>query len=164
MGTFSTPGYEQNQSKATPQTPQVFNFDSRISWLTQSNSRSGKSTHSSMISNSVTYLRSYTNTAITIIAENYALISPVTPRDRWRRRAKHRRLRIKRRCLCIECRYRRIEWQVFHDVSQCFKSVSSCFTSGSWCLTSGSRCFTMHYNVLHVFHDVLLCLTMFYDV
>ena len=29
--------YERNQSKATPRTPQVFNFDSRISWLTQSN-------------------------------------------------------------------------------------------------------------------------------
>ena len=28
--------YERNQSKATPRTPHVFNFDSRISWLTQS--------------------------------------------------------------------------------------------------------------------------------
>ena len=29
--------YERNQSKAIPLTPEVFNFDSRISWLTQSN-------------------------------------------------------------------------------------------------------------------------------
>ena len=29
--------YEWNQTKAIPGTPQVFNFDSRISWLTQSN-------------------------------------------------------------------------------------------------------------------------------
>ena len=26
---------------------------------------------------------------------------------------------------------------------------------------SGSQCFTMYHNVLQVFHDVLLCLTMF---
>ena len=29
--------YEFDQSKAIPSVPQVFNFDSRISWLTQSN-------------------------------------------------------------------------------------------------------------------------------
>ena len=29
--------YERNQSKVIPRKPQVFNFDSRISWLTQSN-------------------------------------------------------------------------------------------------------------------------------
>ena len=29
--------YERNQSRVIPRTPQVFNFDSRISWLTQSN-------------------------------------------------------------------------------------------------------------------------------
>ena len=40
-----------------------------------------------MISNSVTHLRSYTNSAIADIAENSAPISPVTPRDRRRRRA-----------------------------------------------------------------------------
>ena len=56
--------------------------------------RSGKSTHISMISNSVTNLRSYANTAIADITENYAPISPVTPRDRR---------------LHIERRYRRIE-------------------------------------------------------
>ena len=54
--------------------------------------RFGKSTHISMISNSVTHLRSYTNSAI---AGNSAPISPVTPRDCRRPR--------------IERRYRRIE-------------------------------------------------------
>ena len=59
-----------------------------------------------MISNSVTHLRSYTNSDI---AGNSAPISPVTPRDRRRRRAERRRLRIERRRLRIERRYRRIE-------------------------------------------------------
>ena len=78
--------------------------------------RFGKSTHISMISNSVTHLRSYTNSAIADIAGNSAPISPVTPRDRRRRRAEQRRLRAEqlrlraeRRRLCIDRRYRRIE-------------------------------------------------------
>ena len=142
-----------------------------------------KSSHISMISNSVTHLRSFSNSAIADIAGNSAPISLVTKRDRRRRRAqsprlrierryhrfkwplrdrrrhcpKRRRLHIERQRLRIERRYCRIESRVFHDVSQCFKSVS-------WCFTSGSRCFTMYHNVLHLFHDVLLCLTMVYDV
>ena len=44
-----------------------------------------------MISNSVTHLRSYTNSAI---AGNSVPISPVTPRDHRRRRAERRRLRM----------------------------------------------------------------------
>ena len=56
--------------------------------------RFGKSTHISMISNSVTHLRSYTNSAIADIAGNSAPISPVTPRDRRRRRAERRHLRV----------------------------------------------------------------------
>ena len=119
-----------------------------------------------MISNSVTHLRSYTNSAIADITGNSAPISPVTLRDRrrlrieWPRRdrlrrcPKRRRLHIERWRLRIECRYRLIEWPVFHDVSHCFKSVS-------WCFPSGSRCFMMYHNVLHVFHDVLLCFMMF---
>ena len=82
-----------------------------------------------MISNSVTHLRSYTNSAI---AENSAPISPLTPRDRRHRRAdqrhrraERRRLRIERRLLRIERRYRRIESQVF-------------------------KCFMMFHNVLSV--------------
>ena len=56
--------------------------------------RFGKNTHISMISNSVTHLRSYTNSAIAV---NSAPISLVTPRDRQRRRAERRRLRAERR-------------------------------------------------------------------
>ena len=96
-----------------------------------------KSTHISMISNSVTHLWSYTNSAI---AGSSAAISPETPRELQYCHAEHP-------CLCTECRYRRIEWRVFRDVSQFLKSVS-------WCFTSGSRCFT---NVSW-FYYVLWCL------
>ena len=85
--------------------PQFSSYRHRTGFIVN---RFGKSTHISMISNSVTHLRSYTNSAI---AGNSAPISPVTPRDR---RAERRRLRIERR-------YRRIEWRLFHDFSQCFK-------------------------------------------
>ena len=108
--------------------------------------RFGKRTHISMISNSVTHMWSYTNSAIGDIAGNSTLISPETMRER---------------------RYCHIEWRVFRDVSQCFKRWFQNVLSVSWCFTSGSRClwrFTMYHNVLKVFHDVLLCLTMFYDV
>ena len=44
--------------------------------------RFGKSTHISMICNSVTHLRSYTNSAIADIAENSSLISPEIPHER----------------------------------------------------------------------------------
>ena len=73
--------------------------------------RFGKSTHITMISNPVTHLRSYTNSAIADIARNSAPISPVTPRNRRRRRrrAERRRLRIERRRLRIERRRLRIE-------------------------------------------------------
>ena len=72
--------------------------------------------------------------------------------------------RDERQCCRTERRYRCIKWWVFRDVSQCFKNVSQCFKSVSWCFTSGSRCFMMYHNILQVFLDVLLCLTMFYDV
>ena len=65
--------------------------------------------HISKISNSVTHLRSYTNSAYPRYRRKP---SPVTPRDRRRRRAERRRLRrlrIERRHLRIERRYRRIE-------------------------------------------------------
>ena len=68
--------------------------------------RSGKSTHISMISNSVTHLRSYTNTAIVDIAGNSAR-APISKRQV--RRAKSQRLHIERQYLGIERRYRRIE-------------------------------------------------------
>ena len=49
-----------------------------------------------MISNSVTHLRSYTNSAIAINS------APVTPHDRRRLRIERRRLRIQRRYCRIE--------------------------------------------------------------
>ena len=67
-----------------------------------------------MISNSVTHLRSYTNSAIADIAGNSAAILPVTPRDRRRCRAERRRLRIERR-------YRRIEWPLRDRRRRCHK-------------------------------------------
>ena len=104
-----------------------------------------------MINNSVTHLRSYTNSAP---------ISPVTPHGRWRLRIERRYRRIewhprdrRRRCPKADVSTNTQSW-VFHDVSQCFKSVSWCFTNGSWC-------FTKYLNVLHVFHIVLLCFLMF---
>ena len=137
--------------------------------------RFGKSTRISMISNSVTHLRSYTNSAITDIAGNSALISPVTPRDR-------RRLCIERRRLRIERRYRRIKWpprdrrrrcpnadfstssadvsassaDIVASNDDCFMMFHnvlrvSCFTSGSQCFTCVSWCFTM-------FNHLLWCL------
>ena len=72
-------------------------------------------------------------------------VSPVTP--------------CNRRCLRIERRYRHIKWRVFKSFGM-FHNVLSV----SWCFTSGSRCITMYHNFLHVFHDVSLCLTMFYNV
>ena len=56
----------------------------------------GKSTHISMISNSVTNLRSYTNSAIADIAGNSTPMSPETLCECRYRRAKHRCLRIER--------------------------------------------------------------------
>ena len=98
----------------------------------QSAVRSGKSTHITMISNSVTHLRSYTNTTI---SENSAW-SPTSPN-----RAP------------ISSHWMTSVWQ-FHDVSHCFKSVSWCFTSGSWCFTSGSWCTTMFYICFMMFYYV----------
>ena len=95
-----------------------------------------KSTHISMISNSVTHLQSYTNSTIADIAGNSVPILPETPHEH---------------------RYRRIEWQVFRDVSRCFKSVSHVLCV-SWYFTSGSRCITMFYKCLS------WCFAMFNNV
>ena len=107
-----------------------------------SSTRFGKSTHISMISNSVTHLRSYTNSAIADIAEN-STRSQTSP---------HRAL--------ISLHWMTSVW-VFHDASQCFKSVSWCFTSGSWCFTSGSWCFTSGSWCITMFY---MCFMMFYYV
>ena len=116
----------------------------------------GKSTHISMISNSVTHLRSYANSAIADIAENSAPISPWTPRDRRHHSAYRRHRRAKRRRLRIERRYRRIEWWVF----KCFVMFHNVL-SVSWCFTSGSRCITMFYMCFTMFY---MCFMMFYYV
>ena len=80
--------------------------------------RSGKNTNFSMISNSVTYLQSYTNTTI---AGNFTWV-PKFPR----------RVPMLPHQAPISL-HRMESLRVFHDVSQCFKSVS-CFTSDSfWC-------------------------------
>ena len=64
----------------------------RVYMLALVANRSGKNTHISMISNSVTHLQSYTNTAIANITRN-STRAPISSH----------------------------QWQVFHDVSQCFK-------------------------------------------
>ena len=97
--------------------------------------RFGKSTHISMISNSVTHLRSYTNYAIADIAGNSTTISPVTPRDRQVPTSPHRA-----------------------------QTSSHQMTSVSWCFTSGSQCFTMYHNVSQCFTCVSWCFTMFNNV
>ena len=112
--------WEVKPSKIEP-TPATFFLKSLPCGV---NTRSGKGTQISMISNSAIHLRSYTNTAITDIDGNSVLISQETPHKSQGHRAK---------------RWCRIEWRVFHDVSQCYKSVSH-FTSVSWRLT-------MFYNV-----------------
>ena len=127
----------------------------------------GKSTHISMISNSVTHLQHYTNSAITDIAGNSTRaptspsLAPMLPcrAERWCRRAE-------RLYLCIESQYHRIKWRVFRDVSQCFKCFMmfhNVFKSVSWCFTSGSRCFDVS-NVSQCFTSVSWCFTMFNNV
>ena len=133
--------------------------------------RFGKSTHISTISNSATHLRSYINSVITVMDGNSAPISPVTPHDRWRRRAECRRLLIERRYRRIEWpRYRRrrcpkrrslhIERRLERSSAGIIASNDDCFMmfhnvlSVSWCFTSGSQCFTMFY----------MCFMMFYYV
>ena len=90
-----------------------------------------------MISNSVTHLLSYTNTAIADIAKNSKLISSVTPRD-------HRRLHIERRRPASRADIVALNdksfmmfhnvLRVFHDVLLVVHDVSQCFTC-VWCLT-----------------------------
>ena len=117
------------------------------------------STHNSMITKSVTHLRSYTNTAI---AGNSAPISPKTPREPQYHQDE-RDVAVPSQFSALSADIIAFEWQVFHGVSQCFKSVP-CFTSGSWCFTSGSRCFTMFHDISHFFTSVSWCFTMFNNV
>ena len=120
--------------------------------------RFGKSTHISMISNSVTHLRSYTNYAIADIAGNSAPKSPVTPRERRHHRAERWRLRIERRRLHIE--RQRLRNKPNADVSTSSADVSAssadivASNKVSWCFTMFYMCFTMFY----LFNNVLWCL------
>ena len=45
-----------------------------------------------------------------------------------------------------------------------FASSADVFASSADIVASNGECFVMFHNALRVFHDVLLCLTMFYDV
>ena len=63
--------------------------------------RFGKSTHISMISNSVTHLQRYTNFAIADITGNSMLILPEMTHERQYRHAEFRCLCVERRCLRI---------------------------------------------------------------
>ena len=112
---------------------------SNVAWCNTRCARFGRSTHISMISNSVTHLRSYTNSAIT---GNSAPISPVT---------------LHNRRLCIERRYRRIEWRAFHNVLRMFHDVLLV-------VHDVLRCITMFYDVSQCFTCVSWCLTIFYHV
>ena len=137
--------------------------------------RFGKSTHISMISNSVTHLQSYTNSAIADIARISAPISPVTPRDHRRHCAERRRLRIERRRLRIERRFRLIEWPPRGRWRRCSKRrrlhIERRYCRIEWRLF---ECFMMLHDILLVVHDVLLvahdvsqcftCFLMFYYV
>ena len=117
--------------------------------------RFGKSTHISMISNSVTHLQSYTNSDI---AGNSAPISPVTPCERRRLRAERRRLRMI--ALSPNADVSTSSADVSASSADIVASNEECFKmfhnvlSVSWCFTSGSRCFTMFY----------MCFLMFYYV
>ena len=105
--------------------------------------RFGKSTYISMISNSVTYPRSYTNSTIADTAGNSVPISP------------RRRLRIEHRYRCIECP--RVIADVAAPNADVFTSSAGIVAwndlclSVSWCITSGSLCITMFYMCFMMF-------------
>ena len=118
--------------------------------------RFGKSTHIYMISNSVTHLRSYMNSAIADITRNSTRVpislhrAPMSPRQapmspHWVPISLHR----------------------MATVLWCFTMFEECFImfhnvlSVSWCFTSGSRCFTTFHDVSEWFTSVSWCFTMF---
>ena len=111
----------------------------------------GKSTHIPMISNSVIPAELYQ-----LRNRRYRRKLPWASILPWRAPMCSRRAPIFPRHAPVSL-HRATHWmanvRVFCDVSQCFKS-------GSWCFMT----FYMYHDVLQVFHDVLPCLTMFYDV
>ena len=126
--------------------------------------RFGKRTHISMISNSVTHLRSYINSAI---AGNSM---PISPRDR---RAERRRLRID-----LPSNADIVASNDLRAIANVAAPNADVSTSSANIVASNNEYFMMFHNVLRVFHDVLLvvydvsqcftcvllCLPMFYDV
>ena len=77
-----------------------------------------KNTHISLISNSVTHLQSYINTAIADIAGNSAL-APMSP---YRAPiSQHQALMLPHQSPMLLHRDATTSVRVFHDVSQCFK-------------------------------------------
>ena len=106
-----------------------------------------KSTHISMISNSVTHLRSLPTPQLPI--------SPETPRERRYRRAEHR-FRRAGRCPALSA-------DIVASNGECFVMFHNVL-SVSWCFTSGSQCFTTFHNVLRHFTMFYKCFMMYYDV
>ena len=96
--------------------------------------RSGKITHVSRISNSVTHLRSYTNTTI---ARNYELGGDITELSDYIAASSADVTASNWECSSISWCF-----SMFYQCLMMFLNVSWCLTSGSWCLTSGSRCLT----------------------
>ena len=99
-----------------------------------------------MISNSVTHLRCYTNSAIADIAGNSAPISPVTLRDR---RVSASSADI------IASNDLRVIADVAAPNADVFTSSADVSASSADIVASNHECFMMFHNVLRVFHDVL---------
>ena len=99
-----------------------------------------------MISNSVTHLRSYTNSTIVDIAGNSAQT----------RCGEHR-------CLHIERRHRHIEWRVFERF-MIFRNVSECFMMFHNVLRVFHDVLLVVHDILLVVHEVLQCLMMYHNV
>ena len=117
--------------------------------------RFGKSIHISMISNSVTHLRSYTNSAIADIAGNSAR-SQTTPRDNVSASSTDivalNDLRAIADVAAPNADVSASSADIVASNDDCFMMFHNVL-SVSWCFTSGSRCFTC----------VLLYFTMVYD-
>ena len=115
----------------------------------------GKSTHISMISNSVTHLRSYTNSAIADIAGNSARApmspcrSPMSPRRSPM--SPHRAPIANVSTSSADIVASNGGVRVFCDVLRVFHNVLLV-------VRDVLRRFTMYHNVLQVFYDVLRCI------
>ena len=93
----------------------------------------------SMISNSVTHLRSYTNKAITNIAKNSVPISPITPHERRCQRAEVSAQRADIVAWNDQCS------KMFHNVLRVFHNVLLVVHDDLVVVHNVSRCITMFY-------------------